>query len=104
MLQYSDLNNDEKRRVREILGVDRVGTYHLEDNGYMLMDINDLFEYIFLCDINKLKDALSLINRIKETVIKESDINKTIQEVLIDNRDNVNKISSRVYLYKDNNY
>ena len=44
MLQYSDLNNDEKRRVREILGVDRVGTYHLEDNGYMLMDINDLFE------------------------------------------------------------
>ena len=85
MLQYSDLNNDEKRTLRNILQIDRIGIYYLEDNGYMLI-----------------KEALVVINNIKETVIKEGDINKTIQEILVENHANVHKISSRVYLYKDN--
>ena len=104
MLQYSDLNNDEKRTLRNILQIDRIGIYYLEDNGYMLMSCKDLFEYIYLCDIKKLKEALVVINNIKGTVIKEGDINKTIQEILVENHANVHKISSRVYLYKDSNH
>ena len=103
MLQYSDLNNDEKRKVKETLGINRLGAYYFEDNGYMLMDSDELFEYIYLCDIKKLKDALALISSIKEKVIKVDDANKKIQEMLIESCNNVTKISNRAYLYKHNN-
>ena len=93
MLQYSDLNNDEKRIIREKLGIERLHPYYLEDNNYLLMDVNELFDYIFLLDLKKLKDAKNL---------KESDVNKTIKEFLIENENNVIKINSRVYLYKEN--
>lgn len=102
MLQYSDLNNDEKRIIREKLGIERLHPYYLEDNNYLLMDVNELFDYIFLLDLKKLKDAINIINKFKEETIKESDVNKTIKEFLIENENNVIKINSRVYLYKEN--
>lgn len=102
MLQYSDLNNDEKRIIREKLGIERLHPYYLEDNNYLLMDVNELFDYIFLLDLKKLKDAINVINKFKEETIKEGDVNKTIKEFLIENENNVIKINSRVYLYKEN--
>ena len=66
------------------------------------MDVNELFDYIFLLDLKKLKDAINIINKFKEVTIKECDVNKTIKECLTENENNVIKINSRVYLYKEN--
>lgn len=101
MLQYNDLNEDEKRVLREKLNISRVSTYFLEDNNYLIMKASELFEYIYLDDIKKLKDAISLINRIKETEIKQEDINKTMQQILLESNNKVIKISDRAYVYKE---
>ncbi len=104
MIQYSDLNNDEKRTLREHLGVERVSAFYLEDNHLLLMDVKELFEYIYLDDIYKLKDAMEVIDRIKDTVISDNYTNKTVQEMLVESNSKVTKISNEVYLYKDSNY
>ena len=48
MLDYNELNDDEKRTLKTFLGIERMHQYYLEDNNVLLMDEKELFEYIYL--------------------------------------------------------
>lgn len=101
MLQYNDLSDGEKRILREKLQVERISAYYLEDNNIYIMTGSELFEYIFLDEIKKLKDAINLINYMKETKVEDKDVNKTVMQILIESNDKVVKISDEIYVYKD---
>ena len=51
MLDYTDLNEDEKRTLRDYLGVERIFPNYLEDHNILIMKTEELFEYIFLYDL-----------------------------------------------------
>lgn len=101
MLYYDDLNNEEKRILRTALNVERISTFYLEDNGILLMEAKELFEYIYLYDVKKLKDAINLLNKILEKQIDSSDVNKSIIEKILEDNEKVIKISNNVYAYKE---
>lgn len=101
MLDYNDLNDDEKRVLREALNVERIYTFYLEDHNILLMDSKELFEYIYILDVKKKTDALKLIERIGESVITNADVNKTIIQKKVGNNANVITLSSNRYAYKE---
>lgn len=51
MIDYNNLNSEEKRALRDALNVERINLYYLEDNGILLMEAKELFEYIYLYDV-----------------------------------------------------
>ena len=61
MFEYEELNEDEKRILREKLNINRMSRYYLEDNDIVIMGEKELLEYIYLDDIKKVKDALNFI-------------------------------------------
>ena len=73
MLDYNELNDDEKRTLRNALGVDRIHQFYLEDNNILIMETKELFEYIYIFDVKKIKDAVNLINRIVKLDITPDD-------------------------------
>lgn len=101
MLDYNDLNDDEKRVLRQALQVERVHQYYLEDNHILLMKPSEMFEYIFIDEITKYKEAIEYIKQIVKTEIKETHINKTVEQILLEQHDKVIKVSNRVYAYKE---
>lgn len=102
MIEYNDLNDDEKRILREKLGISRMSNYYLEDNNILLMNKKELFEYVFLFDIKKCKDAINLITSISDIEIAQNDIGKSVSQILLENRSNVIKINNNIYAYKEN--
>ena len=101
MIDYNNLNSEEKRALRDALNVERINLYYLEDNGILLMEAKELFEYIYLYDVKKLKDAINLLNKILEKQINSSDVNKSIIEKILEDDEKVIKISNNVYAYKE---
>lgn len=101
MLEYEELNEDEKRILREKLNLGRMSRYYLEDNDIVIMKEKELFEYIYLDDIKKVKDAINFINRIITFEISESDLNKSIRQKILEKNSKVIKLSDRAYAYKD---
>lgn len=101
MLDYNDLNDDERRTLREALQIERIHQYYLEDNHIFLMRPNEMFEYIFIDEINKYKEAIEFIKQIIETQISETDKNKTVAQIMIEQHDQVIKVSDRIYAYKE---
>lgn len=101
MLDYKDLNDNEKRILREHLHVERMTQFYLEDHNIMIMNPSELFEYIFLDEIHKLNEAIELIKDIKSMNITQNDINKTIEQKVLEFHDNVFKLSENVYIYKE---
>lgn len=101
MLDYEDLNDDEKRLIREKLNVSRISRFYFEDNNIIVMKPNDLFEYIYLDEIYKIKDAMKLIEDIGNKTIKQEDINKTVKQIILEQHDKVTKITDSIYIYKD---
>ena len=102
MLDYNELNDDEKRTLRNALGVDRINQFYLEDNNILIMKAKELFEYIYIFDVKKLKDAVNLIERIVKLDITTEDANKTIMQKLLESKSNVYKLSNEHYAYKEN--
>lgn len=102
MLDYNELNDDEKRTLRNALGVDRIHQFYLEDNNILIMESKELFEYIYIFDVKKLKDAVNLINRIVTLDITTEDANKSIMQKLLESKSNVYKLSNEHYAYKEN--
>ena len=101
MLDYKDLNDNEKRILREQLGVERMTQFYLEDHNILLMNPNEMFEYIFLDEIHKLNEAINLINDVINMDITQNDVNKTIRQKVIESHDSVFKISDNAYIYKE---
>lgn len=101
MLEYEELNEDEKRILREKLNIGRISRYYLEDNDIVIMGEKELLEYIYLDDIKKVKDALNFINRIMNFEIDECNKSKNIRQVVLEKNLKVIKLSDRAYAYKD---
>ena len=101
MLDYKDLNDNEKRILREHLHVERMTQFYLEDHNIMIMNPSELFEYIFLDEIHKVNEAINLINDIINMDITQNDVNKTIKQKVIESHDSVFKISDNAYIYNE---
>ena len=101
MLEYEELNEDEKRILREKLNINRMSRYYLEDNDIVIMGEKELLEYIYLDDIKKVKDALNFINRIMNFEVDNSNESKTIRQIILEKNSKVMKLSDRAYAYKD---
>ncbi len=101
MLEYEELNEDEKRILREKLNIGRMSRYYLEDNDIVIMGERELLEYIYLDDIKKVKDAINFINRIMPYETNDSDTNKTIRQIILEKNSKVIRLSDRAYAYKD---
>lgn len=101
MVSYARLTEDAKRKLREFLNVERLSAYSLEDKNVLIMYGDELYEYIFLYDITKYKEAIQLIKNILSTEILEKDINKSIQQILLSREPNVIELSENIYAYKE---
>lgn len=101
MLEYEELNEDEKRILREKLNIGRMSRYYLEDNDIVIMGERELLEYIYLDDIKKVKDALNFINRIMNFEVDNINESKTIRQIILEKNSKVMKLSDRAYAYKD---
>ena len=101
MLLYNDLNNENKRILRQKLNVERMSAYYLEDNNIVLMTKAEMFEYIYLDELYKFKDAMNFITEIVKTFIEEKDINKDLMEILLEQNKEVIKINDNIYAYYD---
>ncbi len=101
MFEYEELNEDEKRILREKLNINRMSRYYLEDNDIVIMGEKELLEYIYLDDIKKVKDALNFINRIMNFEVDNSNESKTIRQIILEKNSKVMKLSDRAYAYKD---
>lgn len=101
MLEYEELNEDEKRILREKLNIGRMSRYYLEDNDIVIMGERELLEYIYLDDIKKVKDALNFINRIMNFEVDNSNESKTIRQIILEKNSKVMKLSDRAYAYKE---
>lgn len=101
MVSYARLTEDAKRKLREFLNVECLSAYSLEDKNVLIMYGDELYEYIFLYDITKYKEAIQLIKNILSTEILEKDINKSIQQILLSREPNVIELSENIYAYKE---
>ncbi len=101
MFEYEELNEDEKRILREKLNINRMSRYYLEDNDIVIMGEKELLEYIYLDDIKKVKDALNFINRIMNFEVDNSNESKTIRQIILEKNSKVMKLSDRAYAYKE---
>ena len=101
MIDYTQLSESAKRKIREVFNLQRVDTYSLEDRNILIMEIDELYEYIFLYDITKYKEAMKLIKEIVDTKVSETDANKTIQQILLSRVQNVVELSENIYAYKE---
>lgn len=101
MLTYNDLKENEKTTLKRALRIERMTTFYLEDHNILIMKTEELFEYLFLDDVNKFKEARELIKQMSELKISEQDLNKNVQQILIEKNNNVIKLSDKVYVYKE---
>ena len=101
MFEYEELNEDEKRILREKLNINRMSRYYLEDNDIVIMGEKELLEYIYLDDIKKVKDALNYINRIMNFEVDNINESKTIRQIILEKNSKVMKLSDRAYAYKE---
>lgn len=101
MLDYNDLNDDEKRTLKSFLGIERMHQYYLEDNNVLLMDEKELFEYIYMYDLKKIKDAINFIEEIVKLEITTEDSNKTIMQKILQKNSKVCKLGDKHYAYKE---
>ena len=101
MFEYEELNEDEKRILREKLNINRMSRYYLEDNDIVIMGEKELLEYIYLDDIKKVKDALNYIDRIMNFEVDNINESETIRQIILEKNSKVMKLSDRAYAYKE---
>ncbi len=101
MLEYDKLNEEEKAKLRDALGISRIHRFYLEDNNILLMKKEELFEYIFLDGIKKCKDAIEIIEQMAKMTIEQNDIGKDVRQKMIENNPKVIKLSNEHYAYKE---
>lgn len=102
MLDYNELNEDEKRTLRNALGVERISLFYLEDHNILLMNAKELFEYIYMYDLKKIKDAINFIEKIIQLKIHNEDVDKSIVQKILEENEKVIKLNNDIYAYKEN--
>ena len=65
------------------------------------MKTEELFEYIFLYDLKRIKDAINYIKELVEMEIKNEDVNKKIVQKILEQNNRVIKINDGIYAYKE---
>lgn len=101
MLSYNDLNENEKIILKRALHIERMTTYYLEDHNILIMNAEELFEYLFLDELNKIKEAKNFIKHISQLRVSEQDLNKSLQQILIEKNEKIIKLSDKRYAYKE---
>ena len=102
MLDYNELNDDEKRTLRNALEVERINPCYLEDHNILLMESKELFDYIYMYDLKKIKEAIKFIDEIVQLRINNEDVNKSIVQKILEENEKVIKLSDNHYAYKEN--
>jgi len=100
MIEYNDLTEEQKRKLRNELNVDRINMYYLEDHNIILLNKKEMLEYAFLDEIDKKNDAIQFIKDILNIEIKTEDIGKTIGEIKLESNKNIIKLNSDIYAYR----
>ena len=98
---YEDLSEEERRILRDTLDVSRVSSYYLEDHNIVLLNRKEMLDYVFIDEIEKKSVAISYIKELYDTELKTEDANKTLGEILLERHDNVIKLSSNAYAYRN---
>ena len=101
MLKYEDLNKNEKQKLKDYFHIERMNRFYLEDNNILLMKKQELFEYIYLDEIEKYKEAIKFIKMISALKISQCPEEKTVSEILLERNDKAIKLSNNTYAYKD---
>ena len=101
MLDYKDLKEDEKRKFRELFSVDRVYPFFLEDNKIFIMNSMEMFEFLYIDDILKVKDAIKFIKQIINYKIIDSDADATICQKMLKGNNKIYQIGEDVFLYSE---
>lgn len=101
MLDYKDLNGEQQTILKNALNITRISMYYLEDHNILLMKASELFEYVFIDDIKKYKEAISFIHELSELNITQGDVNKSVMQILLEKNDKIIKISNDIYAYKE---
>lgn len=99
MLECKKLKNEEKQKLRTLLRRQRITDYLLEDAGIMLMNTKELFEFLYLDEIIKYKEAMAFIKKISEYKVSSENVDKTIDEIIVEEHDNVYKLGKNAYVY-----
>ena len=102
MLDYNELNDDEKRTLRNALEVERIYPCYLEDHNILLMESKELFDYIYMYDLKKIKEAIKFIEEIVQLRINNEGVNKSIIQKILEENEKVIKLSDNHYAYKEN--
>ena len=100
MIEYNDLTEEQKRKLRNELNVDRINMYYLEDHNIILLNKKEMLEYVYLDEIERKNDAIQFIIDILNIEIKNNDINKTIGEIKLESNENIIKLDSDIYAYR----
>ena len=101
MLNYEDLDENEKQKLKDYFHIGRMSRFYLEDNNILLMKKQELFEYIYLDEIEKYKEAIEFIKMISALEIPQCSEEKTVSGILLERNDKVIKLSNNTYAYKD---
>lgn len=100
MIDYNDLTEEQKRKLRNALNVERINIYYLEDHNIILLNKEEMLEYVFLDEIDRKNDAIEFIKNILQVKIKNDDIGKTIGEIKLERHENIIKLDSDIYAYR----
>lgn len=101
MIDYQELNEDVKRKFRELFAVDRVHSYFLEDNKIFIMNSIEMFEFLYIEEIIKVKDAIELIKKIINYKIFDKDVNNTICQKILNENKKIYQISEDIFVYSE---
>ena len=66
------------------------------------MESKELFDYIYMYDLKKIKEAIKFIEEIVQLRINNEDVNKSIIQKILEENEKVIKLSDNHYAYKEN--
>ena len=65
------------------------------------MNAKELFEYIYMYDLKKIKDAINFIEKIIQLKIHNEDVDKNIVQKILEENEKVIKLNDDIYAYKE---
>lgn len=67
----------------------------------MEIPLAELFEYIYMYDLKKIKDAINFIEKIVQLKIHNEDVDKNIVQKILEENEKVIKLNDDIYAYKE---
>ena len=100
-MEYDELTDSEKNAFKSKFNLERVTRYYLEDNNIILLNKKDMINYLILDELEKKRDMEEHISLVHELEIKPEDVGKTVGEILLEQNENVTKLSKNVFAYQN---